>query len=72
MSKITLHNHFHNTEVTIHAEVGDVLTPSQLKRVRKALCGMRDCGCGALCQQDRNRAGNGLGNDADGNIVVAW
>jgi hypothetical protein len=72
MSKITLHNHFHNTEVTIRAEVGDVLTPSQLKRASKSLCGMQDCQCGAFSHQDRATDENGLGtNDAD-ELTVAW
>jgi len=45
---ITLFNNFHDTQVSIQAEVGDVLTPSQYRRVRRELCGIRGCTCGIV------------------------
>jgi hypothetical protein len=44
---ITLRNDFHNTEINVRADVDEgsiTLTPSQIKRVERALCGM-DCTC---------------------------
>jgi hypothetical protein len=51
--KIQLHNDFHNTNVNIIVSepnrYGDYkLSDSQVRRIRKALCGMSDCGCGTV------------------------
>ena len=46
---ITLRNNFHNSEVNVRiAEWGATLTESQAKRVRKELCGLSECTCGAV------------------------
>ena len=42
---ITLRNNFHGTRVRLRATIGDTLTPAQLRRARKELCGMT-CKCG--------------------------
>lgn len=60
--RVTLYNDFHNTEVRLNARRnlngphacrgswdwtdGYQLTPSQVKRAQRVLCGMRDCVCG--------------------------
>lgn len=50
--RITLTNNFHNTSINLYPHqtpLGMVLSPSQVKRAKKALCGMADCSCsGAL------------------------
>lgn len=43
---ITIRNDFHNTEVSICANIGDQLTESQTKRARNELCGISGCTCG--------------------------
>lgn len=43
---IKIRNDYHNTEVTLRANIGDELTASQIKRARKALCGISGCMCG--------------------------
>lgn len=43
---ITIRNDFHDTAARIRAAIGDTLTPSQVKRCRKALCGIEGCTCG--------------------------
>lgn len=43
---ITIRNDFHNTEVSIRANIGDELTESQIKRARNELCGISGCTCG--------------------------
>jgi len=43
---ITLSNNFHNTSVRINANIGDELSPAQIRRSRRALCGLADCSCG--------------------------
>ena len=43
---ITLSNNFHGTTVRIRACIGDTLTPSQVKRCRRVLCGIKGCMCG--------------------------
>lgn len=52
MTKLTLTNSFHNTKATVNVEARNVLsrtlyflTASQMHRVAKALCGMKDCRC---------------------------
>ena len=49
---IELENNFHNTSVTVRAKVTEekgvfYLTPGQMKRVEKLLCGMV-CGCDTI------------------------
>lgn len=46
---LTLTNDFHNTEVTIRAKsLPWRVTPSQQRRIDRALCGMSDCKCGTI------------------------
>jgi hypothetical protein len=52
-TKITLTNDFHNTSVNVmvNGEPGDYeyrLSSSQVRRIRRELCGMADCSCGAV------------------------
>ncbi len=50
--RIVLKNSFHRTEVSLNvdgaalAQGGADLTPSQVARCRRTLCGMSDCSCG--------------------------
>jgi len=51
--KFTFINDFHNTETTAIAKVssngkGYKLTHAQLKRIKKDLCGIKDCTCGSI------------------------
>lgn len=46
MEKITLTNDFHNSAVTLQANLGEWLSARQIQKARKALCGMQDCTCG--------------------------
>jgi hypothetical protein len=41
---VTIRNDFHNTECTLRA-TDNKLSPSQVKRCRKTLCGFHDCTC---------------------------
>ena len=43
---ITIRNSFHCTAVILKANIGDELTPSQVKRARQTLCGIHGCTCG--------------------------
>lgn len=43
--KITLYNDFHNTEITLIVKNG-MLSPAQVKKSKKALCGIAGCTCG--------------------------
>lgn len=45
---ITLKNDFHNTVVTLRPGHGR-LSPSQVARSRRALCGIAGCTCGGWC-----------------------
>lgn len=49
-TKITLSNSFHNTEVTLIAK-GGYLSRGQVRRARKALCGIGECCCGGSAGQ---------------------
>jgi len=47
--KLTFTNNFHNSSANVRADVIDGeawLTPSQVKRVGKKLCGVNGCACG--------------------------
>jgi hypothetical protein len=41
-------NNFHGTEYRLRVRPGDVISPSQIRRARKALCGTEGCMCGGL------------------------
>ncbi len=57
---ITIRNEFHNTQARIRAGIGDVLTPSQVKRCRRKLCGIKGCTCGGeLSERGRQRDNQG-------------
>jgi len=43
---VTVTNDFHGTKVFLRADVGDELSPSQIRRSRAALCGISGCTCG--------------------------
>lgn len=55
MQNVTLTNEFHGTQVTVRCDVLSHLygtatiypTVDQLYRIRKALCPVKDCTCGA-------------------------
>jgi hypothetical protein len=51
--KITLRNQFHNTRTVVIAESNQILSDSQVRRAEKALCGMKDCGCGGILDNPR-------------------
>ena len=42
--KIVLTNDFHHTEVNLSARGGE-LSPGQIKKAKRVLCGMSDCTC---------------------------
>lgn len=50
MATITLRNEFHGREVRVRVPKGlpHTLTPSQMRRVRRELCGLSDCTCGIV------------------------
>ena len=57
---ITLRNDFHNSETTVRvASLPHTLTPSQVRRVRKALCGNRGCKCGDIRGGQHTRTDEG-------------
>lgn len=47
MTKITLTNDFHNTGINLIL-ADDTLSAHQLRRARKALCGVQGCTCGGI------------------------
>jgi hypothetical protein len=56
--KITFSNDFHNTQCTVIGKLasnqrGYIISLDQLKKVKRNLCGMSNCGCGSIRgQQD--------------------
>lgn len=45
--KITIYNEFHNTEAAVQVTtLPATLSPSQVRRVRRKLCGIEGCTCG--------------------------
>ena len=43
---ITLRNNYHGTVVRIHPRSGEGLSQTQVRRVRRTLCGIAECKCG--------------------------
>ena len=43
---VTIRNDFHHTETRVRVPADGVLSRWQVRRVRRALCGMADCKCG--------------------------
>jgi len=48
MNTITLTNEFHNTSINLVPGPGG-LSPRQVTRARRALCGIAGCTCGGDC-----------------------
>lgn len=44
---LTLTNDFHHTEVRLRV-TGNQLSPNQVRRARRILCGISDCSCGGV------------------------
>lgn len=44
----TFTNNFHNSEITIRANGGDVVSATTYRKVCRALCGAEDCKCGTF------------------------
>jgi hypothetical protein len=43
--RVTIKNDYHNTTVVVVSR-GRILSPSQIKRARRILCGVAGCTCG--------------------------
>ena len=65
---ITLTNNFHHTTYTLRANYGEALSPSQIRRARKALCGVQGCTCGGNLGErgPNNPVVEPLGYNSDG------
>lgn len=50
--RITLTNHFHNSEVTILGKRNGYLSPGQVRRIEKELCGCESCACGRTVRDE--------------------
>ena len=46
--KYTLKNEYHHTQVTLQVDDNANLSPSQIAKAQRALCGMKDCLCGGI------------------------
>lgn len=76
MKIYTLRNDFHNTTVNVRAqgvqhiwnEINIKLSPSQIKRAKKALCGVAWCACG----NDAGMRGNQYTDNGKRLIVDAY
>lgn len=48
---ITLKNDFHNTRISLKRSTAHRLSPSQVARARRVLCGIDGCTCGEFAGQ---------------------
>ena len=57
--KATFTNNFHNTEVTVHSKRQNTahhsLSKGQVRKIRKALCGIKGCTCGHDCLKSTDK-----------------
>lgn len=51
MSKYTLTNDFHGTKVNVVVDLSGTLSESQIKRIRRTLCGVKGCRCGGYLSE---------------------
>jgi hypothetical protein len=78
MTTVPIRNDFHGTVCNLRIEYnGAALTPGQIKRCRRALCGIPTCTCGGILGQRGNQGAVDIldsGRDDDGNqlVTVCW
>lgn len=54
--KATFTNDFHNTSTSANVPDNSILTVSQVRRIRKSLCGIPSCTCGGnLSERGKQR-----------------
>ena len=46
--KIEIRSKFHNSRVVVNVQLNESLTKSQVNRINRTLCGIKDCGCGGI------------------------
>ena len=63
-------NSFHNTETTVHASIGDTLSTYQVRRARKALCGISECQCCGVAGQRGHQDGFTIEDNGDGTALL--
>jgi hypothetical protein len=66
MEKITLTNDFHGTTVNVQPDPLGWLSPRQVKRAEKLLCGMTDCLCAQSALGTRGRQSVKIEESYDG------
>lgn len=64
---ITLKNNFHGTEVRLIPRNGR-LSPAQMRRARRVLCGLSECKCGGI----RGPQEYDVEGDGEGGAIVEW
>jgi len=64
---ITLKNNFHGTSVNLRPRNGR-LSPAQMRRARRELCGLSDCQCGGI----RGPQEFEIDREPDGGATVEW
>lgn len=64
---ITLKNNFHGTSVNLRPRNGR-LSPTQMRRARRVLCGLSECQCGGI----RGPQEFEIEGDGDGGATVEW
>jgi len=64
---ITLTNNFHGTSVNLRPRNGR-LSPAQMRRARKVLCGLSECKCGGI----RGPQEYDVEGDGEGGAIVEW
>jgi hypothetical protein len=70
MIKLTLVNNFHNTETTIHVPESGKLTATQVRRARRALCGVHGCTCGGELGERGPQVGSWTLEHINGGICI--
>ncbi len=68
---ITLKNEFHNTECRLRAAYGKPLSPTQIRRARRALCGVSGCVCGGNLGERGENPEIDAGMDDYGNPIIS-
>jgi hypothetical protein len=70
MIKLRLVNNFHNTETTIHVPESGKLTATQVRRARRALCGVTGCTCGGELGERGPQVGSWTLEHINGGICI--
>lgn len=72
MKTITIYNSFHGTAANVRLADTNVLSASQVRRVRRSLCGIASCTCGGNLSERGTQDGFDVEPNSDGSVQITF